>query len=211
MPAAVLVVHDEQNTRELAVSALRAAFIEAVGFADPMAALDAIQASSHIRVLVTRVMFGPDKLNGIALARMVRVKRPDTRVVFVARNEYAPYAEGLGVFLPRPFNPDIFVATVSRLLVARDDDREVESPARSRRRAGRRCRAEGEGAGGAAQGGVAGREKVKCSLPPPTKYPRPSSAATLGRRRQRDTAALPPEPSLECAPCPTRRPRPSGI
>jgi DNA-binding NtrC family response regulator len=128
MPAAVLVVHDEQNTRELAVSALRAAFIEAVGFADPMAALDAIQASSHIRVLVTRVMFGPDKLNGIALARMVRVKRPGTRVVFVARDEYAPYAEGLGVFLPRPFNPDIFVATVSRLLVARDDDREVESP-----------------------------------------------------------------------------------
>jgi hypothetical protein len=48
--------------------------------------------------------------------------------VFVARDEYAPYAEGLGVFLPRPFNPDIFVATVSRLLVARDDDREVESP-----------------------------------------------------------------------------------
>jgi DNA-binding NtrC family response regulator len=128
MPAAVLVVHDEQNTRELAVSALRAAFLEAVGFADPMAALDAIQANSHVRVLVTRVMFGPGKLNGIALARMVRVKRPSTRVVFVARDEYAPYAEGLGVFLPRPFNPDIFVATVSRLLVARDDDLEVESP-----------------------------------------------------------------------------------
>ena len=30
MPAAVLVVHDEQNTRELAVSALRAAFLEVV-------------------------------------------------------------------------------------------------------------------------------------------------------------------------------------
>jgi hypothetical protein len=31
MPAAVLVVHDEQNTRELAVGALREAFLEAVG------------------------------------------------------------------------------------------------------------------------------------------------------------------------------------
>jgi hypothetical protein len=40
MPAAVLVVHDEQNTRELAVSALRTAFLEAVWFADPVAALD---------------------------------------------------------------------------------------------------------------------------------------------------------------------------
>ena len=39
MLASVRVVHDEQSTRELAVSALRKAFLEAVGFADPMAAL----------------------------------------------------------------------------------------------------------------------------------------------------------------------------
>ena len=120
MPAAVLVVHDEENTRELAASALRAAFLEAVGFADLVAALDAIEASSRVRVLVTRVMFGPDKLNGVALARMVRMKRPGPKVLFVAREEYAPHAEGLGVLLPRPLNPDVFVATVSRLSVARE-------------------------------------------------------------------------------------------
>jgi hypothetical protein len=28
--------------------------------------------------------------------------------VFVAREEYAPQAEGLGVFLPRPLHPDIW-------------------------------------------------------------------------------------------------------
>jgi hypothetical protein len=90
MPAAVLVVHDEQNTRELAVGALRAAFLEAAGFADPMAALDAIEANSSVRVLVTRVMFGrPGKLNGIALARMVQLKRPGIKVVFVALAEYS--------------------------------------------------------------------------------------------------------------------------
>jgi CheY-like chemotaxis protein len=49
MPAAVLVVHDEQNTRELAVSALPAAFLEVVGFEDPVAALDAIETSSRVR------------------------------------------------------------------------------------------------------------------------------------------------------------------
>jgi DNA-binding NtrC family response regulator len=126
MPAAVIVVHDEPNTRELAVSALREAFLEAIGFADPMRALDAIEDSSRVRVLVTRVDFGPNKPNGIALARMVRVKRPGTKVVFVARAEYAPHAEGLGVFLPMPLKPDILVATVGRLLVARDDDSEIE-------------------------------------------------------------------------------------
>ena len=123
MPAAVLVVHNERDTRDLAVTALRAAFLEAVGFENRMAALDAMEANSRVRVLVTRVDFGPGKPNGIALARMVRVKRPSTKVVFVAREEYAAHAEGLGVFLPMPLtNPDILVATVSRLLVTRDDD-----------------------------------------------------------------------------------------
>ena len=122
MPAAVLVVHNEQNTRELAVGALREAFLDAVGFDDPLVALDAIEASSLVRVLVTRVMFGPGKLNGVALARMVRVKWPGTKVMFVALEEYAPHTEGLGVFLPMPVNPDILVATVSRLLVRRDGD-----------------------------------------------------------------------------------------
>jgi DNA-binding NtrC family response regulator len=122
MPAAVLVVHDEQNTRELAVLALRAAHLEAVGFDDPMKALDAIEANSRVRVLVTRVVFAPGKLNGVALARMVRMKRPGTKVVFVARAENASHTEGLGVFLPSPLNPDILVPTVSRLLVTQDDN-----------------------------------------------------------------------------------------
>ena len=122
MPAAVIVVHNERNTRELVELSLRAAFLEVVGFEDPMTALDAIEASSRVRVLITRVTFGPGKPNGIALARMVRVKRPGTKVLFIAREEYAAHAEGLGVFLPMPLNPDILVATVSRLLVRRDDD-----------------------------------------------------------------------------------------
>jgi DNA-binding NtrC family response regulator len=120
MPAPVLVAHDEPGTRELAVAALRAAFLEVVGFEDPMAALDAIETDSRVRVLVTRVEFGPDKPHGVALARMVRLKRPGTKVVFVASAEYEPHTEGLGVFLPMPLNPDILVATVSRLLTSQD-------------------------------------------------------------------------------------------
>ncbi len=80
MPAAVLVVHDEPDTRELAVTALRAAFLDVIGFDDPMAALNAIEDDTRVRVLVTRVAFGPGKLNGVALARMVRVKRPGTKL-----------------------------------------------------------------------------------------------------------------------------------
>src|SRR6476660_9886331 len=96
MPAPVLVVHDEQNTRELAVAALRDAFLEVVGFDDPLKALDAIEASSRVRVLVTRMAFGAGKLNGVALSRMVRMTRPGTKVVFVSRSQQPPPAKAFG-------------------------------------------------------------------------------------------------------------------
>ena len=87
MPAAVLVVHNERNVRELVELSLRAAFLEVPGFDDPIKALDAMEASSRVRVLVTRVDFGPGKPNGIALARMVRVKPPALRSCLLrARN-----------------------------------------------------------------------------------------------------------------------------
>jgi hypothetical protein len=92
-----------------------------------MTALEAIEASSYVRILVTRVVFGSGTLNGVALARMVRMKRPGTKVVFVAREENAPHTEGLGVFLPRPLNPDILVATVTRLLLSPTDDHAGEA------------------------------------------------------------------------------------
>jgi hypothetical protein len=120
MPVPVLVAHRDQETRDLAVTELRAALLGVVGFDNPLAALAAMAADSRVRVLVTGVEFGPGRPNGVALARMVRIKMPGTRVVFVARAEYGPHAEGLGVFLPMPLNPTILVATVSRLLASHD-------------------------------------------------------------------------------------------
>ena len=50
-----------------------------------MSALDAIESDTLLRVLVTRVDFGPGKLNGVALARMIRHKRPSVKTVIVGR------------------------------------------------------------------------------------------------------------------------------
>ena len=82
-----------------------------------MQALEAIEADSRVRVLVTRLDFGPSNLNGIALARMVRSKRSSISLVLVANPEYAPYSEGLGAFLPMPLdNPHPLVDLVCHLL-----------------------------------------------------------------------------------------------
>jgi DNA-binding NtrC family response regulator len=120
MPAPVLVVHKEFDTRELALASLRAAGHEAAGFENSLTALDAIEANSRVRVLVAGVDFGQGTLNGIALARMVKVKRPGLQAVFVASLEDQPHTERVGDFLPTPLDPHALVDVVGRLLTASD-------------------------------------------------------------------------------------------
>jgi hypothetical protein len=80
MPAPVVVAHDDEATCKLVVAALIAAGLTAVGFHDLMAPLDAVEEDSRVRVLVTRIDFGAGKLNGVAFARMLKLKRPDVRL-----------------------------------------------------------------------------------------------------------------------------------
>ena len=117
MPAPIIVVHDDPDTRGLAANALRDAGYEVTAFDNPMAVLDAMDRDAGIRVLVTRVDFGPGKLNGAALARMVRHKQPTAGVVFVARDENRRYTTELGEFLPMPLDPEVLVDVVGRLVV----------------------------------------------------------------------------------------------
>jgi DNA-binding NtrC family response regulator len=117
MPAPVLIVHQEHVAREMLLQAVQAAGYEAAGFADPLKALEAIETDSRVRVLVTRVNFGEGKLNGAALARMVRHNvRRDISVVFVGRPENEQYVHGEGEFVPHPVDPRAVVDAVGRLL-----------------------------------------------------------------------------------------------
>jgi DNA-binding NtrC family response regulator len=75
----VIVVHDDDATRELATNALRDAGYEVTAFSSPMQVLDVMDAATPIRVMVTRVNFGTGTLNGVALARMVRRRQPASK------------------------------------------------------------------------------------------------------------------------------------
>jgi DNA-binding NtrC family response regulator len=120
MPAPVVVVHQQHDTRQMLVSAVRAAGYEAAGFADPLKALDAIETGSRVRVLVTRLDFGPGKLNGIALARMLRHKGLGVQVVFVGRAENARFLDSTEAFVPHPIDPKAVADAVRRALAASD-------------------------------------------------------------------------------------------
>jgi DNA-binding NtrC family response regulator len=116
MTARIFIVHDDSAFSADARSALEAAGHTVAAFDDPMLALDALEAAQQIELLITRANFGPGKLNGIALARMVRVKRPEVQVIFTAVQEYEPHTWGLGEFLAAPVHVDEVVEAVNRLL-----------------------------------------------------------------------------------------------
>jgi len=118
MPARIVVVHDHTDLADRIANGLRASGYEASSFADPMAALTALETPEPIAVLVTRVRYPTGKPNGIALALMARRKRPDMRVLFVALPEYELNAAGLGEFISMPVEVSDVVAAVDRMLMS---------------------------------------------------------------------------------------------
>jgi len=123
MPAQVVVVYSEPGFRDALVAALRLRGHEVAAFVDPMDAWDAFDAPQRIEVLVTDVQFLPGKSNGIALARMIRMRRPDTRILFTALPEFARQALGLGEFMQMPVGVSEVVDTVVRML-----ERDAQDP-----------------------------------------------------------------------------------
>jgi hypothetical protein len=121
MPARVVVVLDEADgLAARTVEALLADGVDALTLASSMVALDALEASQKIELLVTCPEFAAGPPNGIALARMARLKRPGVKVLFVGSLEFAYLADGLGNFLPAPTTVDDVMTAVTRMLLPAD-------------------------------------------------------------------------------------------
>ena len=81
-----------------------------------LAAWGALEPGEQTELLITRVQFPPGRSNGIALARMARIKRRDIHIVFVARREFANQVDEQDAFLPMPVAVRDVVDVVKRLL-----------------------------------------------------------------------------------------------
>jgi len=114
--AVVLAVHNDVETQRLALTVLNAAGHKAIAFDDPMAALDALDGGTCPDLLITRANFDRGKVNGVALARMVKAKCPKCAVLFVASPENRPHVTNVGEFLPLPVSREALIAAIERLL-----------------------------------------------------------------------------------------------
>jgi CheY-like chemotaxis protein len=98
----MLVVLDEPGFAERTAALLLDRGYEAMALVDPMVALEALEDAERIELLITSMDHGDGKPNGIALARMARLRKPHIKVLFVAAPGMERYTAGLGELLPWP-------------------------------------------------------------------------------------------------------------
>jgi DNA-binding NtrC family response regulator len=116
MPANIILTHDDPEFIEEAAAALSLAGHKVIVFREPIEALDALEAA-QFEILITRVRFAVGQPNGVALARMARMKDPLIKVVFTIAAENLEYIEGLGEAVTAPIDIPELVATVGKLAV----------------------------------------------------------------------------------------------
>ena len=115
MPNRVVLVHADKRFVTEALSALSGYGPQLTALGDPLKALRALEGAEKIELLIVGTEFGPGKPNGISLARMVRVKRPTTKVLFIGPAAHQEHAKGLGKFMPEPVGADALVAAATAL------------------------------------------------------------------------------------------------
>ena len=116
MPAQIVVVHDDPNFLDGALTALRTAGYEVALFTNSMSATRALRDARLIDVLITRIRFPEGMPHGLAVARSALLTHPELKVLFVAAPATQDLAERLGQFLPMPVRPAKVVRMVDLML-----------------------------------------------------------------------------------------------
>jgi DNA-binding NtrC family response regulator len=113
--ATVLVVEDEVLIRMMLADALREQGLAVVEASDSDEALTVLQSTLPIRLLLTDIRM-PSEIDGLALARLARVARPDLKVIVASSHLDAAFAGIADAFFSKPYNVRAVARRVKELL-----------------------------------------------------------------------------------------------
>lgn len=114
MPETVLVVEDEALIRMDLVDLIEESGFQALEARNADDALAIMQGKVGFQVLFTDIDM-PGSIDGLALAQVVALQRPDIRII-VTSGQTAPAYKDMpkgAVFLPKPHEPDRLVAALN--------------------------------------------------------------------------------------------------
>lgn len=116
--ARILLVDDDLAFRAAAAGALRTAGFEVCVAPDYRLALEELESPRPLDLLITDIVM-PDRVNGVALSRMARMRRHDLKVVYVTAYDIPGVEdEAFGPVLKKPFDDDRLLSEVRRALAA---------------------------------------------------------------------------------------------
>jgi DNA-binding NtrC family response regulator len=114
----LLLVDDDPIFGEAAASALRTAGFEVVLAPDYRLALEDLESTRSIDLLITDIVM-PNRVNGIALSRMARMRRPRLKIIYMTGYDISGVEDqALGPILRKPIDVNRLITEVKRALAA---------------------------------------------------------------------------------------------
>jgi CheY-like chemotaxis protein len=110
------VVDDDPAFGDAAARVLRAAGFEVFLAPDYQLALEDLESTRPIDLLITDIVM-PDRVNGVALSRMARMRRPGLKVIYMTAYDIPGIEdEAIGPVLRKPIDDEHLLAEVRRVL-----------------------------------------------------------------------------------------------
>ena len=114
----ILVVDDDLACGDATARVLRAAGFEVCLAPDYRLALEDLESTRPIDLLVTDIVM-PERVNGVALSRMARMRRSELKVIYLTAYDIPGVEEEAdGPVLRKPIDEKQLVAEVKRMLTA---------------------------------------------------------------------------------------------
>jgi CheY-like chemotaxis protein len=117
-PPRILVVDDDLVFGDAAARVLRAAGFEVFLAPDHRLALEDLESTRSIDLLITDIVM-PERVNGIALSRMAGMRRPGLKVIYLTAYDIPGVEdEANGLVLRKPMDDEDLIAKVRSVLAA---------------------------------------------------------------------------------------------
>jgi CheY-like chemotaxis protein len=112
----ILLVDDDLAFGDAIARVLRAARFEVFQAADHRLALEDLESTRPIDLLITDIVM-PERVNGVALSRMARIRRPGLKVIYLTAYDIPGVEdEVIGPILRKPIDDEDLLAEVRRVL-----------------------------------------------------------------------------------------------
>ena len=114
----ILIVDDDEVFREAVGSLLQSAGYQVLSAPDYRLALEILETDRPIALMLVDIVM-PDRVNGLALARMARLRRPHISIIYLSGYDIPGLEdEALGPIIRKPVDDAVLLEHIARVVGA---------------------------------------------------------------------------------------------